>query len=121
MSIFNRLFGISNNNNNTNSSNNKNQTKVDQNDPTELAKQWKKELRSQERSMESDIRKINREIDKQMRECKKLAKADNIAACKILAKQIANSRLHVSKLHTAVSRLQAISLQVQQQAGNNII
>lgn len=111
MSIFNRIFGTSNSNNNNDS------TITNSNDPSELAKQWKKELRIQERTIETDIRKIDREIAKQMKECKRLAKTGNMGACNLLAKSIATSRLHVNKLNTAVTRLQTISLHVQQQAG----
>lgn len=112
MSIFNRLFGIRNTNTSSDTS-----STINSNDPSELAKQWKKELRQSERSIEGDIRKIDREINKQMKECKRLAKTGNMSACNLLAKSIANSRLHVSKLHTAVTRLQTISIHVQQQAG----
>jgi charged multivesicular body protein 2A len=57
-------------------------------DPLEQAKEWKRHMSREQRSMERDIVRIKKEESKAMAECKKLAKSGNISAVKIIAKEI---------------------------------
>lgn len=66
-------------------------------DPAELAKEWKRNLQKEMRKIEKDIAQIKREEDKAVKECKKLAKANQMSSAKILARQIAATRKTIDR------------------------
>ena len=65
-----------------------------------LRREWRKELRKQQRHMERDITKMQREMDKQKKEMKKVAAKDPTAA-RILAKSYVQMQRTHGKLYMA--------------------
>ena len=56
----------------------------------EVAKETKKDMRSEGRELEKEHARLEREVKRIENEIKKAAKANNMAGCKILAKELIN-------------------------------
>jgi len=82
-------------------------------DPVDQAKQWKKEIQKQVRHMDRDIQNIKRSEQRSLNECKALAKKNRLGAVKILAKEIANTRKTIERMHMAKAQLNSVSSTLQ--------
>eukprot|EP01031_Cornospumella_fuschlensis_P043931 gene43931-53711_t len=85
-------------------------------DPQELAKEWKRNLQKEMRKIDRDIAGIKREEDRAVKECKRLAKANQLSSARILAKQIAATRKTVERMHTTKAQLNSVSMNLQASA-----
>eukprot|EP00981_Chlorochromonas_danica_P003312 scaffold644_cov168-Ochromonas_danica.AAC.4 len=85
-------------------------------DPTELAKEWKRNLQKEMRKIDRDISNIKREEDRAVKECKKLAKANQLSSARILAKEIASTRRTIDRMHTTKAMLNSVSMGLQASA-----
>ncbi|RYH27247.1 hypothetical protein EON65_13660 [archaeon] len=85
-------------------------------DPQELAKEWKRNLQKEMRKIDRDIAGIKREEDRAVKECKRLAKANQLSSARILAKQIAATRKTVDRMHTTKAQLNSVSMNLQASA-----
>lgn len=82
-------------------------------DPTEQAKEWKREIVRQQKTIERDIGKIKKEEQKAIAECKKLAKANQVGAARIIAKEIINTRKSIERMSVMKSQMHSVELQLQ--------
>ena len=82
-------------------------------DPAELAKEWKRNLQKEARSLDRDIVNLGRAEQTALKECKKLAKSGNIKAAKMLAKEVVNTRHAVTRMHTAKAHLNSVGMSLQ--------
>lgn len=82
-------------------------------DPIEQAKEWKRKIQHESRSLDRDIAKIKQAEQKALIECKKLAKQGQVNAAKILAREVANARAQQERLHLAKTQLNSVSMQLQ--------
>lgn len=85
-------------------------------DPLEDMKKWQRELKSEMRSMEREIKKIEQAEKKSEEECRKLAKANRIDACRLLAKEIVRTRAARDRMFNAKAQLNSVSMQLKTQA-----
>jgi charged multivesicular body protein 2A len=83
-------------------------------------KTLKEQLRENKREINRAIRDLDRErTNLQMQEkkliieIKKMAKENQIASVKIMAKDLVRTRQHISKFYTMRSQLQAVSLRME--------
>lgn len=77
-------------------------------DPKELVRKWQADLRTEQRKIDRQIRDIQFEEKKVHKAIKDAAKRNDMATCKVLAKEIIHSRKAVSRLY--VNKAQMISI-----------
>lgn len=82
-------------------------------DPAELAKEWKRNLQKEMRHLDRDILNIKRQEDRAMKECKALVKKNQVAAAKVLAKEIANTRRTVERMYTSKAQMNSVCNNLQ--------
>jgi len=70
-------------------------------------REWKKELRKQQRHIERDITKMQRELDKQKKEIKHVAAKDPVAA-----KMLAKSYVQMTKTHAKLYMAKVIYIYI---------
>ncbi|KAL9652223.1 hypothetical protein ABK040_011883 [Willaertia magna] len=83
--------------------------------PEEMAKEWKKSLRSSIRQLDRNIRKMDMEENKVKLAIKQNAKKGETEAAKILAKQLVKSRKSKQRLFTTKAHVNSAILQIDQQ------
>jgi charged multivesicular body protein 3 len=79
----------------------------------EQAKEWKRKISKESRSIDRDIVKLQREEKKSMAECKKLLKEGHKPAAKLLAKEVVNTRKAIERMHAAIAHLNSVSVNLQ--------
>ena len=84
-------------------------------DPKEQVQEWCKKIRKEGYNLDRQINSIKREELKVSKSLKEAAKKGDNDVCKILAKEIINSRKSVNKLHTAKANLNSVQLQMKGQ------
>jgi len=84
-------------------------------DPKEQVKKWKSEMRSEARKLDRQIARIQREEQKVKMSIKAAAKRGDTGTCKMLAKEIVNSRKAVNRLHTSKAQMNSVVMQMQNQ------
>jgi len=84
-------------------------------DPKETTREWKRQLKSQQRALDKQIRGIQREEDKVKRSIKAAAKRGDIGNAKTLAKEIVRSRKAVNRLHTSKAQMNSVMMQMENQ------
>ncbi|KAI8474164.1 MAG: Snf7-domain-containing protein [Monoraphidium minutum] len=77
-------------------------------DPKELVRKWQASLRTEQRNIDRQIRDIQFEEKKVRKAITDAAKRNDLATCKVLAKEIVQSRRAVSRLY--VNKAQMISI-----------
>lgn len=82
-------------------------------DPSVLAKEWTRELRSQERVVQRQIRSIEMEKQKVKRSCKELARKGQIGAVRTLAREIVVADKNIRRMYEARARLNSIRMELQ--------
>ena len=83
--------------------------------PKEQQKKWKKDLRKQQRELDKQIRTAKRQETKVKKEIKKYAKSGDIKIVGTLAKDIVKGRKLVERLYTAKAQINSVSMQLQNQ------
>nr|CCC95579.1 unnamed protein product [Trypanosoma congolense IL3000] len=83
--------------------------------PEERAKQWKREMNSEMRKLDLQIKRIQREEMKVKLAAREAAKKGDTTTVRMLAKEIIHSRNAVRRLYTARSQMNSVSMQLQQQ------
>lgn len=109
-------------------------------DPKEQVKEWKKQMRGEERKLDrqitSELRarlpprraaawltpplptpEIKNEETKVKQSIKQAAKRGDMSTAKLLAKEIVRSRKAVSRLHTSKAQMNSVVMQMQNQMG----
>eukprot|EP01086_Lenisia_limosa_P008072 TRINITY_DN28745_c0_g1_i1.p1 TRINITY_DN28745_c0_g1~~TRINITY_DN28745_c0_g1_i1.p1 ORF type:complete len:205 (-),score=62.40 TRINITY_DN28745_c0_g1_i1:32-646(-) len=81
--------------------------------PQDQVKKWKADLKSEERKIQRQIVKIEREEKKVTQSIKTMAKKDPGSA-KILAKEVVQSRRARERLMTSKAQLNSVGMQLQQ-------
>ncbi|XP_033633639.1 charged multivesicular body protein 3-like [Asterias rubens] len=89
--------------------------KTPQKDPKEQVQEWTRNLTKESRKLDRQIRSIEREELKVKRSIKEAAKKGQKDVCKILAKEIVNSRKAKTRIHTSKAQLNSVSMQMKNQ------
>jgi len=84
-------------------------------DPKEQVQEWCKKIRKEGYNLDRQINAIKREELKVTKSLKDAAKKGDTDVCKILAKEIINSRKSVNKLYTAKANLNSVQNQMKGQ------
>lgn len=82
----------------------------------ELTKKWRSSSRAQQRELDRSIRAIENEEIKTKNLVKQAAKRNDIASCKLLAREIVRARKAKDRMHTSKAHLNSIIMQLEQQA-----
>eukprot|EP01006_Ploeotia_vitrea_P011600 TRINITY_DN3085_c0_g1_i2.p1 TRINITY_DN3085_c0_g1~~TRINITY_DN3085_c0_g1_i2.p1 ORF type:complete len:223 (+),score=51.52 TRINITY_DN3085_c0_g1_i2:38-670(+) len=85
-------------------------------DPQEQAKEWRKQLRSEARGLDRQIRKITMEEQKVTRSVKEAAKKGQNDVVRILAKELVGSKKAKNRIYCAKAQLHSVEMSIQQQA-----
>ncbi|EJT47293.1 class E Vps protein of the ESCRT-III complex, Did4p [Trichosporon asahii var. asahii CBS 8904] len=81
--------------------------------PAERLRQHQRSLQKAQRELERERAKLEQQEKKTMADIKKNAKAGNMNACKILAKDLVRTRRYMQKFTQMRVQLQAVSLRMQ--------
>nr|ACO15577.1 Charged multivesicular body protein 3 [Caligus clemensi] len=84
--------------------------------PKDRVNEWCKKLRKEGYNLDRQIRQIQREEMKVTRSIKESAKRGDKDSCRILAKEVVQSRKAVSKIYTAKANLNSVEMQMKNQA-----
>jgi len=84
-------------------------------DPKEQVNEWTKKIRKEGHQLDRQINAIKREELKVTKSMKDAAKKGDKDVCRILAREIVNSRKSQTKLYTAKANLNSIQLQMKGQ------
>ena len=84
--------------------------------PEEEVKEWRRQLSSEQRKIDGQVRKIQREEQKAVVSAKQAGKQGDNVAVRMLAKEILGARKAVKRLITAKTQMNSIGMQLQQQA-----
>ncbi|KAI8919000.1 Snf7-domain-containing protein [Powellomyces hirtus] len=83
--------------------------------PEEQVKKWRSSVRTQERELDKSMRGIDGEEVKVKRSLKAAAKRNDVASCKILAREIVQARKARDRLATSKAQLNSLTMNMQQQ------
>ncbi|KAJ2007433.1 Vacuolar protein-sorting-associated protein 24 [Coemansia thaxteri] len=83
--------------------------------PDEMVRKWRSGIRGQERELDRQLRGIQTEEAKVKRSIKLLAKKNDAASCKSLAKELVRSRKQKDRIFTSKAQLNSIVLELQRQ------
>lgn len=83
--------------------------------PEEVAKEWIRNLRKEQRQIELQINKIQREQNKVKLAMKQAAKKDDSASLRILALELVRSKKAVSRMYAAKAKMNSVSMELQHQ------
>jgi len=94
-----------------------------QKSPEEMSKEWIKELKSQQRQIQQQIRKAEHENQKLKAEMKKEAKHAKgdpqlMKAVKILAKGVVQSNQNIARLYNTKTQINSVVLGIKEQQAN---
>lgn len=84
-------------------------------DPKEQVRKWSSSVRKEQRVLERQIRGIQQQEAKVTKSIKDAAKKGDKDVCKILAKEIVQSRKAVNKIYSAKAHLNSIDMQMKNQ------
>ncbi|KAL5470869.1 hypothetical protein EMCRGX_G028913 [Ephydatia muelleri] len=84
-------------------------------DPKEQVKEWKRKITHEQRGIDRQIRSIQTEELKVKKSIKDAAKKGQMDVCKILAKELVQSRKAVSKMYTSKAQMNSVIMSMQQQ------
>ncbi|KAK9721716.1 ESCRT-III subunit protein did4 [Basidiobolus ranarum] len=87
--------------------------------PAELLRQHQRALNKAQRELDRERSKMEQQEKKLIADIKKNAKAGQMNACKIMAKDLVRTRKHVQKFYQMKTQLQAVSLRIQTLSSNN--
>ncbi|EGG20246.1 SNF7 family protein [Cavenderia fasciculata] len=81
--------------------------------PEEMVKKWKRELRKEDRGLDTQLRAIDMQEKKTIRMIKERVKAGDPKSAKVLAKEVVGSRRAKERIYTAKAQMNSVSLQLQ--------
>src|SRR5271170_2593570 len=81
--------------------------------PSERLRQHQRSLERAQRELDRERTKLEQQEKKLISDIKKSAKAGQIPACKVMAKDLVRTRRHISKFYQMKTQLQGISLRIQ--------
>ncbi|KAF2073708.1 hypothetical protein CYY_004996 [Polysphondylium violaceum] len=81
--------------------------------PEEMVKKWKRELRKEDRGLDTQLRAIDLQEKKTIRMIKERVKAGDKTSAKTLAKEIVNSRRAKERIYVAKATMNSVSMQLQ--------
>lgn len=81
------------------------------------AKEWRKQLKTEIRSMDRDIKKLGRAEAGALKECKKLAKKGQHLAARVLAKEIVNTRKATARMYASKAQLNSAEMNLKMNIG----
>ncbi|CAJ1038113.1 Snf7, putative [Leishmania shawi] len=84
--------------------------------PEEEVRKWTRNLRSEQRNIELQINKIQREETKVKMSMKQAAKQNDEVAVRMLAKEMIRSRKAVNRLYASKAQMNSVSMQLQNQS-----
>jgi len=84
-------------------------------DPKEQVREWSRKMRQEMRSLDRQILSIQREQEKVKRQIKDAAKKNDKDVCRILAKELVQSRKAVSKLYASKAQINSVILNMNHQ------
>ncbi|KAL0216071.1 hypothetical protein P9112_008255 [Eukaryota sp. TZLM1-RC] len=79
-------------------------------DPEEQAKEWRKQIRSEKRGLERQIRRIEMQEKRTQNSIKQAAKEGRMSSAKLLAKELVNSRKAKERFWTARAQLNSVEM-----------
>ncbi|KAJ2480927.1 Vacuolar protein-sorting-associated protein 24 [Coemansia sp. RSA 2131] len=83
--------------------------------PEELVRKWSSSIRTQQRGLDRQTSTLKQEEKKAERTIKQLAKRGDTASCKILAKELIQSRKQRTRIATNKAQLNSISMELNYQ------
>ncbi|KAL0221154.1 hypothetical protein RCL1_001008 [Eukaryota sp. TZLM3-RCL] len=86
-------------------------------DPREEAKEWKKQLRTEKRGLERQVRQIEQQEMKTQMAIKQAAKENRLSAARILAKELVRSKKAKERLWSARAQLNSMEMQISANIG----
>ncbi|XP_049596045.1 charged multivesicular body protein 3 [Syngnathus scovelli] len=89
--------------------------KTQEKPPKEMINEWTQKIRKESRSLDRQIRDIQREEEKVKRSIKDAAKKGQRDVCVILAKEMIQSKRAVSKLYSSKAQLNSVTLSMKNQ------
>ncbi|KAI8330945.1 caspase domain-containing protein [Choanephora cucurbitarum] len=81
--------------------------------PAELLRQHQRAITKAQRELDREREKLERQEKKLIADIKKSAKANQMGACKVMAKDLVRTRRHVQKFYQMKTQLQAVGLRIQ--------
>lgn len=90
--------------------------KTPQRDPKELVREWSAKMRKEGRTLDRQIRSIQREEEKIKQSLKIAAKKNEVDVCKVLAKEIVQARKAVNRIYTAKANIKSCEMNMKNQA-----
>ncbi|KAI8924174.1 Snf7 family [Entophlyctis helioformis] len=81
--------------------------------PAELLKQHQRSLTKAQRDLDRERTKLEQQEKKLIVDIKKAAKANQMGACKVMAKDLVRTRRYVQKFYQMRTQLQAVALKIQ--------
>ncbi|XP_064630406.1 charged multivesicular body protein 3-like [Lineus longissimus] len=89
--------------------------KTPQKDPKEQCRTWCSAVRKEGRGLDRQIRAIQNEEAKVVKQIKAAAKKGDNDVCRILAKEVVNSRKAVNKIYCTKAHLSSVEMQMKSQ------
>jgi charged multivesicular body protein 2A len=83
--------------------------------PAERLRQHQRSLEKAQRELDRERTKLEQQEKKLISDIKKSAKAGQMPACKVMAKDLVRTRRHVQKFYQMKTQLQGIALRIQVQ------
>eukprot|EP01147_Barroeca_monosierra_P004840 gene4840-6873_t len=84
-------------------------------DPKQLVEEWRKQLRTEIRSLDRQVTRIEREEMKVKISLKDAAKKNQIDVAKVLAKSILHSRKAKNRIHAAKAQINSVIMEMRHQ------
>jgi len=81
--------------------------------PAERLRQHQRSLEKAQRELDRERTKLEQQEKKLISDIKKSAKAGQVPACKVMAKDLVRTRRHIQKFYQMKTQLQGISLRIQ--------
>ncbi|OZJ03503.1 hypothetical protein BZG36_05054 [Bifiguratus adelaidae] len=81
--------------------------------PAEMLRQHKRSLDKAQRELDRERIKLEAQEKKLIADIKKAAKANQMGACKVMAKDLVRTRRYVQKFYAMKTQLQAVGLRIQ--------
>ncbi|KAJ3262340.1 Charged multivesicular body protein 3 [Boothiomyces macroporosus] len=83
--------------------------------PEEQVKKWRQSIRAQERELDKSVRNIEKEQQNAKKLIKQAAKRNDLASCRILAKEVVASKKAINRIITSKAQLGSLAMSMQQQ------
>ncbi|KAJ3276810.1 Charged multivesicular body protein 3 [Terramyces sp. JEL0728] len=83
--------------------------------PEEQVKKWRQSIRAQERELDKSVRNIEKEQQNAKKLIKQAAKRNDLASCRILAKEVVASKKAIDRIITSKAQLGSLGMSMQQQ------